>query len=46
MKRETTTETEEIKKKTSDPTTKAYPQQNWKIQMKWMIFYTDTRYQN
>jgi hypothetical protein len=29
-----TTETEEIQKKSSDPTTKAYYQQNWKIWMK------------
>ena len=28
---------EEIEK-TSDPTTKAYTQQNWKIWMKWTIF--------
>jgi hypothetical protein len=34
-----TTEIEEIKKKTpSDPTTKAYTQQNWKIWIKWTIF--------
>jgi hypothetical protein len=33
-----TTETEEIKKKLSDPTTKAYTQQNWKIWMKLTIF--------
>jgi hypothetical protein len=32
-----TTETEEIKK-SSDPTTKAYIQETWKIQMKWTIF--------
>jgi hypothetical protein len=40
-----TTETEEIKK-SSNPTTKAYTQQNWKIWMKWTSFETDTRYQN
>ena len=33
-----TTETEEIKKKSSDPTTKAYIPQNWKIKVKWAIF--------
>jgi hypothetical protein len=33
-----TTETEEIKRKSSDPTTKAYTQHNWKIWMKWTIF--------
>ena len=33
-----TTETEKIKKKSSDPTTKAYTQQDWKIWMKWKIF--------
>jgi hypothetical protein len=33
-----TTETEEIKKKSSDPTTKAYTQHNWKIWKKWTIF--------
>jgi hypothetical protein len=32
------TETEEIFKKSSDPTTKFYIQQNWKIWMKWTIF--------
>ena len=32
-----TTETEEVQK-TSDPTTKAYIQQNWKSWMKWTIF--------
>jgi hypothetical protein len=32
-----TTEIEEIKK-SSDPTTKAYVQQNWKISKKWTIF--------
>ena len=32
------TETEEIEKKSSDPTTKAYTQQNWKIWTKWIIF--------
>ena len=37
------TETEEIKKK-SDPTTKAYTQQNWKIWIKWTIFQTDNKY--
>jgi hypothetical protein len=37
-----TTKTEEIKKKSPDPTTKAYTQQNWKIWMKWTIFLTDT----
>ena len=25
-------------KKSADPTTKAYTQKNWKIQMKWIIF--------
>jgi hypothetical protein len=29
------------KKKKSDPTTKAYTQQNSKIWVKWTIFYTD-----
>ena len=33
-----TTETEEIFKKSSDPTTKIYTQLNCKIQMKWTIF--------
>jgi hypothetical protein len=35
-----TTETEEIqkKKKSLDPTTKAYTQQNWNIWMKWANF--------
>ena len=37
-KRDKTTETEEFKKKSSDPTTKAYTQSNWKIWMKWTIF--------
>jgi hypothetical protein len=32
-----TTETEEIQK-SSDPTTKAYTLQRWKIYMKWMVF--------
>jgi hypothetical protein len=32
-----TTETEEIKI-SSNPTTKAYTQQNWTILMKWMFF--------
>ena len=32
-----TTETEEIKKKSSDPTTKAYTQHNWRIWRKWTI---------
>jgi hypothetical protein len=32
------TEIMEIEKKSSDPTTKAYTQQNWKIWMKWTIF--------
>jgi hypothetical protein len=40
-----TTETEEIQKKSSDPTTKAYTQQNWKIWMKWTIFKTNIKYQ-
>jgi hypothetical protein len=31
------TETGEIKRKSSDPTTKAYVQQNWKTWMKWTI---------
>jgi hypothetical protein len=31
MKREITKETKQILKITSDPTTKAYTQQNWKI---------------
>jgi hypothetical protein len=30
-------ETKEIFKKSSDPTSKAYTQQNWKIWMKWTI---------
>jgi hypothetical protein len=34
---EITTETEEIQK-SSNPTTKSYIQQNWKIWMKWTIF--------
>jgi hypothetical protein len=33
-----TTEPEEMKKKSSDPTTKACTQQNWKTWMKWTIF--------
>jgi hypothetical protein len=33
-----TIETNENFKKLSDPTTKAYTQQNWKIWMKWIIF--------
>ena len=33
-----TTESEEKKKKSSDPTTKAYTQQNWKTWIKWAIF--------
>jgi hypothetical protein len=33
-----TIETEEIQKKQSDSTTKAYTQHNWKIWMKWRIF--------
>jgi DNA repair exonuclease SbcCD ATPase subunit len=33
-----TTETEEIQKKSSDPTTKAYTQQKWKTWTKWTIF--------
>jgi hypothetical protein len=33
-----TTETEEILKNSSDPTTKAYIQQNWKTWIKWTIF--------
>jgi len=37
-KEDVTTETEEIKKKRSDPTTKAYTQQNWKFYKKWTIF--------
>jgi hypothetical protein len=38
-KRHKTTETGEIKKKkSSDPITKAYSQQNWIIWMKWKIF--------
>jgi len=32
-----TTDSEEIKKKSSDPTTKAYIQQNLKIWRKWTI---------
>jgi hypothetical protein len=32
-----TTESEEIQK-ISDPTTRAYTQQNWKTWMKWVIF--------
>jgi hypothetical protein len=36
-----TTEAEEMQK-SSDSTTKGYTQQNWKIYMKWTIFYTDT----
>ena len=38
-----TTETEEIKKNSSDPTTKAYIQQNWKIRA---ILWADTKYQS
>jgi hypothetical protein len=38
-----TTETEEIKKKSSDSITNAYTQYYWKMWMKWTIFYTDTR---
>jgi hypothetical protein len=34
-----TTETEEIKNKSSDPTTKAFTQQIWKTWMKWTIFF-------
>jgi hypothetical protein len=38
-KRDITTESEEIqKKKSSNPTTKAYTQQNWKIWMIWTTF--------
>jgi hypothetical protein len=33
-----TTEHEEIKKKSSNPPTKAYTQQKWKIWMKYTIF--------
>jgi hypothetical protein len=33
-----TTETEQIKKKSSDHTTKGYTQQNWKTCTKWTIF--------
>jgi hypothetical protein len=33
-----TIETEEIKKKSSNHTTKAYAQPNWKNWMKWTIF--------
>jgi hypothetical protein len=33
-----TTETRKSKKNSSDPNTKAYTQQNWKIWMKWTIF--------
>jgi hypothetical protein len=32
-----TIEMEDIEKNPSDPTTKAYTQQNWKIWMKWTI---------
>jgi hypothetical protein len=42
-----TTESEEIKfKKSSDPTGKAYTQQNWETWMKWTSFWTDNRYQS
>jgi hypothetical protein len=33
-----TIETMEIKKKSSDPTTKVYTQLNWENWMKWTIF--------
>jgi hypothetical protein len=41
-----TTESEEIKKKSSDPTAKVCTQHNWKTWMKWTIFLTDTRFQS
>jgi hypothetical protein len=36
--RDMTTETEEIKKKSTDPSTKDYTQQNWKAWIRWTIF--------
>jgi hypothetical protein len=44
-KADKTTESVEIKK-SSDPTIKAYIQQNLKTWMKWKIFHTDIRYQS
>jgi hypothetical protein len=38
MKRETSQQKPRKFKKSSDPTTKSYTQQNWKIWMKWTFF--------